>query len=62
MALVDQVNSLATRVGTEFKSIRTALTGKVGTDGTVLNTVKLTQAQYDALGTKVATTLYIIQG
>jgi hypothetical protein len=34
----------------------------VGTDGTVLRVVKVTQAAYDALGTPVATTLYVISG
>lgn len=41
---------------------QTALNGKVSTDGTVLNVVALTQAAYTALGTKVATTLYVING
>ena len=36
--------------------------GRVDSDGTVLSIVKLTQAQYDALATKVATTLYAIVG
>jgi hypothetical protein len=36
---------------------------KVGTDGTVLSVVKLTQAAYTALGASVsATTLYVIVG
>lgn len=33
-----------------------------GASGSVLSVVKLTQAQYDALGTPVATTLYVIVG
>lgn len=39
-----------------------ALAGLVQTDGTVLRAVKLTQAAYDALTPKVATTLYVIVG
>jgi hypothetical protein len=38
MALTDQVNSLATRVATEFKSIRTALAGKQATGDYATNT------------------------
>lgn len=36
--------------------------GAVGTDGTVTQIVQLTQAQYNALSTKVSTTLYLIVG
>jgi hypothetical protein len=32
----------------------------IGGNGTVTNVVSLTQAQYDALGSKSATTLYIV--
>lgn len=39
------------------------LATKVGSaDSSILQIVKMTQAQYDALGTKVATTLYVIEG
>lgn len=43
---------------------RTAIgAGQVdSSDSTVLNVIKITQAAYDALGTKVATTLYVIVG
>lgn len=37
-----------------------ALDGKVGSDGSVLNVITLTEAQYAALSPKVATTLYVI--
>lgn len=39
-----------------------ALNGLVQGDGTVLHVVKLTQAAYDALATRPATTLYVISG
>ncbi len=35
---------------------------KVGSDGTVSNIVKITQAAYDALSPPVETTLYVIVG
>lgn len=60
MSLASQVSSLATRIATEIKAVRNEKISS--TDGTVKNVVKLTQAQYDALGTKVATTLYVIVG
>ena len=34
----------------------------VGTDGTVLTMVQMTQAAYNALGTKDPNTVYVIQG
>ena len=37
-----------------------ALANKLNADGSVLEVVKLTQVAYDALATKVATTLYVI--
>ncbi|MFF9541305.1 hypothetical protein ACF1BU_35240 [Streptomyces sp. NPDC014724] len=47
----------------EVTGLTTALAGKVGTDGTVLNVVRLTQAAYDALGAgRPSTTLYVIVG
>lgn len=39
-----------------------AIAAKVGSDGTILQAIKITQAAYDALTPKVATTLYIISG
>lgn len=48
---------------TDVTGLQTALDGKVGTDGTVLNAVKITQAAYDALGPgRPATTFYVIVG
>jgi hypothetical protein len=52
-----------THAQSDVTGLSTALTGKVGTDGTVLNIVKLTQAAYDALGAgRPSTTLYVIVG
>ncbi len=39
-----------------------AAASKIGSDGTITQVVALTQAAYNALGTKVATTLYVING
>lgn len=55
MALADQIATLATRIATEFKSVRS-------TDLGGLKFVKLTQAAYTALGTKDANTVYFIVG
>ena len=49
---------------TDAAAARSAISaGRVdSSDSTVLNIVKITQAAYNALATKVATTLYVIQG
>lgn len=60
MSLASQVSALATRVATEIRAVRNEKVSS--SDGTVKDIVRLTQAQYDALGTKVATTLYVIVG
>lgn len=47
----------------DVTNLQTTLNGKVGTDGTVLTAVKVTQAQYDALGAgRPSTTFYVIVG
>ncbi|AKU42357.1 tail protein [Mycobacterium phage UnionJack] len=47
----------------DVENLQATLNGKVGTDGSVLNVVKMTQAQYDALGAnRPATTFYVIVG
>ncbi|WP_431941693.1 phage upper tail fiber protein [Nocardia grenadensis] len=52
-----------THAQSDVTGLSTALSGKVGTDGTVLSIVKLTQAAYDALGSgRPSTTLYVIVG
>lgn len=50
--------------GADATAIRSTLgAGRVdSSDASILNVVKMTQAAYDALGTKVATTLYVIVG
>ena len=53
--LEQRIKDLANATGTECKAIRTL----VATKATV---VSLTQAQYDALATKDANTLYVIVG
>ena len=72
----DTVSSLSTTVTSQGNSIAAkytkpaqgipvtdlVTTGLVQTDGTVLRAVKITQAAYDALATKSATTLYLIAG
>jgi hypothetical protein len=51
-ALIDDADAAAQR----------ATLGAVGSDGSVLMTVKITRAAYDALSPPVATTHYIIEG
>ena len=46
----------------DVAGLQAALGAMVGTDGTVLQVVRLSQAAYDALTPKIATTLYIIEG
>ena len=96
MSLISQINDLATRIATEFNTVKGLLvpyddstppttgqtlefdgtnfvpaaidlSGKVSSDPTgitgadqITNMVSLTQAEYDAIGTPSATTLYII--
>lgn len=43
-------------------AVANGVASKVGSDGTITQVVALTQAAYNALGTKVATTLYVING
>lgn len=76
MTLSEQINALATRTGSEFKArdsryVKTVNgvapngSGNVSVPGGVTSaTITViwtgTQAQYDAIGTKSPTTLYII--
>ncbi|WP_420408718.1 phage upper tail fiber protein [Hoeflea sp.] len=59
MSLESRLSSFASRLATEFNSVREALNGKVSGTG-VTAVVKLTQAEYDALSPPDATTLYVI--
>ena len=59
---ISTVSGLQTALDSKAPTSHTH-TDKVGTDGTVLDIKKVTQAQYDALGAgRPATTLYVIVG
>lgn len=58
MSLASQISALASAVGTNIK----ALAARVTTLESNAPVVILTQAEYDALGTKDAGTLYVIVG
>lgn len=55
---ISQVSTLQTVLDAKVASVVTGITGAVA----ITNIVKVTQAQYDAIGTKNAATLYIIVG
>lgn len=63
MSLASEVDALAGRVAEEFVAVRTELDGKLD-DTQFLNGLTGvwigTQAQYDAIGSKVSTVLYAI--
>lgn len=46
----------------DVTGLTAALAGKIGTDGTVLQVVRLSQAAHDALSPKPATTLHLVEG
>lgn len=59
----DLTTAVQTSLGKADTAVQpAALTSKIGSDGTVLNEIVVTQAAYTALPTKVATTVYYIVG
>lgn len=64
MSNASRITSLATRVATEIKAVRTELDAVAGSVSSGLtgftDIVRLTQSEYDALTPKVATVLYVI--
>lgn len=62
LTLVDPCLSHETITVYYGASANTALSGLVGSDGSVLNIVSLTQVEYDAIPSPDSTTLYIITG
>jgi hypothetical protein len=48
------------KINSNFTELYESAATKVGSNGTVLNVVKLTQVAYDELSPPVATTLYIV--
>lgn len=59
-ALRDRATHTGEQAISTVTGLQAALDAKVGSDGTILQAVKITQVAYDALVTKVATTLYVI--
>lgn len=61
-ALEGDVSGLTTSVGDLASDVNDLQSSKVGGNGSITTVVQLTQAAYDALGTKDANTLYVIVG
>lgn len=65
MSFVSNIQALATRMATEFNSLRTEAVRNTSqtsfTGDAVRQIVKCTQAEYDALSPPDANTLYLIE-